>query len=73
MTDAINPARLMRSPMGRTPRYTIDDWPRSWAGRCMMCVASSDSWASRDPSGDEAVFNSNATRGRRPSHSALCC
>jgi hypothetical protein len=26
-----------------------------------------------DPGGDEAVFNANATRGRRPSHSALCC
>ena len=23
--------------------------------------------------GDEAVFNAKATRGRRPSHSVLCC
>ena len=26
-----------------------------------------------DPGGDEAVFNAIATRGRRPSRSALCC
>ena len=26
-----------------------------------------------DPGGDEAVFNAKATRGRRPSHSVLCC